>query len=462
VTRVDNSVGPDWSYDYDARGNLDDKYEGNTRTYDYTFDVEGRLTSVRTNNQTTTFAYDADGNRVLTTHNPGPLETRVYTPFPDYEVTDPPTGANVTRTTYRLAGQIVALRKTEGATDALYYPLADHLGNVIALSDLHGNLVSGSDTRYDPFGAFTTAPTTNPGISNHGFTGHRHNNTGTNNLGLIYMNARYYLPEVGRFISADTIVPEPGNPQSHNRYSYVENRALNNTDPTGHCIVAYSGDVRMNSSPFGTSGICPNTEHWITEDIAAGSEYEQMLEDERKQEPQPDAFSVYAQISPSTQGPEANTVSGMEVVYNRHSHDMTVFAVVGAGGGVSVGESVDVMVTEIYNVGSSNLAYSGNAISGTASGAIYIGPAFGASRTAERSRNVPYTISKGIAFGIGGHANVSLIENIPIYSVNMDTGVITFHAGDYLYSPDYPVKNGWITGPYKAIYLFLKGIYEAE
>jgi RHS repeat-associated protein len=28
-------------------------------------------------------------------------------------------------------------------------------------------------------------------------------------LGLIYMNARYYLPEVGRFISPDTIVLEP-------------------------------------------------------------------------------------------------------------------------------------------------------------------------------------------------------------------------------------------------------------
>mgnify|MGYP001157618976 CR=1 FL=1 len=50
----------------------------------------------------------------------------------------------------------------------------------------------------------------NPEITNHGFTGHRMNNTGTNNLGLIYMNARCYMPEIGRFISPDTIVPEPG------------------------------------------------------------------------------------------------------------------------------------------------------------------------------------------------------------------------------------------------------------
>ena len=34
-------------------------------THDYTFDVEGRLASVRTSNQTTTFFYDADGQRVM-------------------------------------------------------------------------------------------------------------------------------------------------------------------------------------------------------------------------------------------------------------------------------------------------------------------------------------------------------------------------------------------------------------
>jgi len=204
------------------------------------YDVEGRLTSATTQvgaqaAKTTTFAYDANGNRVLATYNPGASATKVYTPFPDYEVTDPPTGANVTRTTYRLGGQIAALRVNDGATNKLYYPLTDHLGNVMALSDVDGNFVSGSDARYDPFGAFTTTPATNPNVSNLGFTGHRHNNTGANNLGLIYMNARYYLPEVGRFVSPDTIVPQPGNPQSYNRYSYSLNNPIKYIDQDGHC-----------------------------------------------------------------------------------------------------------------------------------------------------------------------------------------------------------------------------------
>ena len=49
------------------------------------------------------------------------------------------------------------------------------------------------------------------------------------------MNARYYVPSLGRFASADTIVPDPANPQSFNRFSYVFNQPLIYTDPSGHC-----------------------------------------------------------------------------------------------------------------------------------------------------------------------------------------------------------------------------------
>lgn len=48
------------------------------------------------------------------------------------------------------------------------------------------------------------------------------------------MNARYYLPGIGRFLTADTLVPDPQNPQSYNRYSYTLNNPLKYTDPTGH------------------------------------------------------------------------------------------------------------------------------------------------------------------------------------------------------------------------------------
>jgi hypothetical protein len=53
-------------------------------------------------------------------------------------------------------------------------------------------------------------------------------------MGLYFYNARWYDAGLGRFIQADTIVLDPGNPQSVNRYSYVLNNPLKYSDPSGH------------------------------------------------------------------------------------------------------------------------------------------------------------------------------------------------------------------------------------
>ena len=46
--------------------------------------------------------------------------------------------------------------------------------------------------------------------------------------------ARWYDPALGRFIQPDAIVPQPGDPQSLNRYSYAANNPLVYNDPSGH------------------------------------------------------------------------------------------------------------------------------------------------------------------------------------------------------------------------------------
>ena len=87
-----------------------------------------------------------------------------------------------------------------------------------------------------------TEPTAN--LTDRGFTGHMHHNlgSGAEDIGLVYMAARWYAPTLGRFLSADTLIPDPANPQSYNRYSYVGNRPLNFSDPTGHRECGASDD----------------------------------------------------------------------------------------------------------------------------------------------------------------------------------------------------------------------------
>jgi RHS repeat-associated protein len=65
------------------------------------------------------------------------------------------------------------------------------------------------------------------------FTGQRSEGPGLG--GLMDYHARHYDPYLNRWIQPDTIVPDPANPQSLNRFSYVLGNPIKYTDPTGHC-----------------------------------------------------------------------------------------------------------------------------------------------------------------------------------------------------------------------------------
>ena len=82
--------------------------------------------------------------------------------------------------------------------------------------------------RYHPYGAGRPGDALLP--TDYRFTGQRHEGT----IGLYDYGARFYDPWLGRFVSADTVVPEPGNPQELNRYSYCSNNPVRYVDPTGH------------------------------------------------------------------------------------------------------------------------------------------------------------------------------------------------------------------------------------
>ena len=124
-----------------------------------------------------------------------------------------------------------------------HYLYTDQLGSVGAISKNDGTLV-GELLRYEPFG---DARGTQPGsaITDRGFTGHRENR----DIGLTYMNARYYVGEIGRFASADTLVPDPTDPQSFNRYAYALNSPLKYMDPSGHGICDADGNCQLREKP---------------------------------------------------------------------------------------------------------------------------------------------------------------------------------------------------------------------
>jgi len=135
------------------------------------------------------------------------------------------TGPTVTKY-YTLGSQRIAQRQG----GALTYLHGDHLGSASLATDASGAKITDSDTRYSPYGV------TRPGLAGTGlptdrrFTGQREEVS----LGLYDYGARQYAPALGRFLQADTLVPDPANPQSLNRYSYTLGNPLRYTDPSGH------------------------------------------------------------------------------------------------------------------------------------------------------------------------------------------------------------------------------------
>jgi RHS repeat-associated protein len=108
----------------------------------------------------------------------------------------------------------------------VYYLHGDHLGSTSLTTDNQGSVVH--EARYLPFGEERWVD--GEGVTDFTFTGQRVEA----GFGLMDYNARYYSSRLGRFTSADTLVPDPANPQAWNRYAYVHNNSLSYTDPTGH------------------------------------------------------------------------------------------------------------------------------------------------------------------------------------------------------------------------------------
>jgi RHS repeat-associated protein len=208
LTQVDGQ-----SYTWDNNGNL---LNDGSRTF--TYDTENRLTSVVSGGITSTFKYNGDGDRYAETVN-GVTTDYVLDPVGLAQVLMETTGG---QSKHYLPG----LAQYDTA-NGWQYVTSDRVGSVRLLVKPNGEVALSQS--FDPFG--NVLERTGTGQSSFGYTGEQ-----TDPTGLVFLRARYYDPRVGRFLTADSVVPDPLRSQDWNRYAYVRNNPVKYNDPSGHCI----------------------------------------------------------------------------------------------------------------------------------------------------------------------------------------------------------------------------------
>jgi len=209
----------DQKFWYDANGNMTRRIDEQNRDWTLHWTPENRLGSATEGTHDITFAYDADGMMVQRSEN-GQTINRVGKLFEHNT-----TLGSFTKH-YLFGGKLIAMREGLTANSAVSFFATDHLGSTSATLWANGSLRS--RLRYDPWGKERYTQYATP--SGYRYTSQRWDS----GLGLYDYNGRYYDPALGKFISADTLVPEPSSPQAFNRYGYTLGNPLRYSDPTGH------------------------------------------------------------------------------------------------------------------------------------------------------------------------------------------------------------------------------------
>lgn len=168
----------------------------------------------------------------------------------------------VKKWTYYPDDHVITRRVDNGAFNH-YFTFTDQVGSILKVVDANG--IEKFSATYDPWGRQTV--TLNQIGFIRGYTGHEM----LTEYGLINMNGRLYDPLLGRFLSTDNFVQEPGSTQSFNRYSYCLNNPLKYNDPDGElwwlaigaaigglgnlAIKAYNGEIHGWKDGFVAFGI---------------------------------------------------------------------------------------------------------------------------------------------------------------------------------------------------------------
>ncbi|HEX3721570.1 MAG TPA: RHS repeat-associated core domain-containing protein, partial [Nitrolancea sp.] len=221
------------TYSYDANGNetgWTDDNSGQRRTI--VWDEENRVQSIANNGQTTSFRYDAQGNRIVTV-GPGGVTTNVN---PYYTVAN---GTNAVKNifvgTQRVAQQSVT---TDGSYESgQYFYHQDLTGSTAYVTDVTGKLFE--HLEYLPSGETWVDEVSDPHVIPYQYTSHSFDSV----TQLYYYGARYEDPRQDQFISPDpTLQSDPqtaiDDPMALNPYTYVDNNPVRYVDNNGKALTS--------------------------------------------------------------------------------------------------------------------------------------------------------------------------------------------------------------------------------
>lgn len=214
------AVGDD-QFEWNANGHLIERtVNGETETLAWS--EERLLESVTGPGGSTSFTYDPSGQRLLRT---APDGTRtLYMDGHEVQASADGTTVEATRL-YTYAGQLIATR----TPSRVNYLLSDQQGSIEAAVPSGTSSFAGA-ALYLPYGG-TRAGSNAGADTDRGWLGQ----TADASTDLSYLNARYYDPTAGVFISPDPLL-DPSRPKSINPYAYAHGNPSTNTDKSGLAI----------------------------------------------------------------------------------------------------------------------------------------------------------------------------------------------------------------------------------
>lgn len=258
----------------------------------YTYDANGALTQNASGER---FGYDAENHQTkfFNSNNSGSTSDAEYIYDGDGKRVMKTVGSDTTIFVYDALGKVIAEYATVLATtQQVSYLTQDGLGSPRVTTNENGEVTSRKDFMAYGDEALSVQRTSGPSGNNYDTPQFRTDYTGyekDDESGLQFAQARYFNPMHGRYTTVDPMTASATirNPQSFNRYAYVNNSPVKNTDPLGLSPVSW------NSSFGGGGGFCSaarssceegGDEELTTPSIEAYQKQQQEQERKRQQE----------------------------------------------------------------------------------------------------------------------------------------------------------------------------------